>query len=91
MTISQAQRRALKARAHKLKPVVQTGANGVSQAVLDETDLALAHHELIKVRLAGADRDQRRDMADHFCKKLGADEVGLIGNVLILYRPVPGD
>ena len=41
----------LRARAHSLKPVVITGQHGVTPAVLNEINLALDHHELIKVRV----------------------------------------
>lgn len=89
MSLTGAERRALKARAHKLKPVVQTGDKGLTDAVLAEAELAIEHHELIKVRLAGAERAERAKMAERLVKALDADMVGMIGAVVILYRPRP--
>ena len=58
MPITASQRRYLRELAHPLKPVVTLGAKGVTAPVLAELDLALDHHELLKVRLSG-DRAQR--------------------------------
>ncbi|TFT47959.1 YhbY family RNA-binding protein, partial [Proteus mirabilis] len=38
-------------------PVVMIGNNGLTEGVLAEIEIALAHHELIKVKIAGEDRD----------------------------------
>ena len=89
MPLSAARRRQLRARAHGLKPVVMVGGAGVSEAVLAETDRALEHHELIKVRLPAADRDARSELARTLCEKLGAQEVQAIGRVTVLYREKP--
>lgn len=86
MSMSSARRRELKAQAHALQPVLQTGANGVTDAVIAEAEIAIEHHELIKLRLAGADRQQRSEMAACLAEKLHAEIVGQIGMVVILYR-----
>lgn len=52
-----------------------------------EIDLALAHHELIKVRINGADRDELKTLATDICTAMEATQVQLIGHILILYRP----
>ena len=51
------QKRYLRGCAHDLKPVILVGQKGITDALLKELDLALAHHELVKVRLADDDRD----------------------------------
>lgn len=89
ITLDPATRRALKARAHALKAVVQTGARGLSEAVIEEIDTQLHHHELMKVRFAGVDRNTREAMAEDLAQRLGAAVVGSIGAVVILYRPEP--
>lgn len=81
----------LKAQAHALKPVILTGQAGLSEAVIRETEIALDHHELIKVRLNAADRDQRREMAQMLCQHTGADLVQAIGHVVTLYRRKPAN
>ncbi len=87
MALSGAQRRELKARAHKLKAVVQTGGKGVTAAVLAEADAAIEHHELIKLRLAGIEREARDEVVKSLARDLRAEVVGVIGAVVILYRP----
>ncbi len=89
MSLDSKQRRALKARAHGLKPVVRIGQKGLTEAVRFETDAALTAHELIKVAIAGDDRKQRASIAAELAGDLGADLVGTIGKIAILYRPKP--
>jgi RNA-binding protein len=50
MTLSNKQKQYLKGLAHSLKPVVQLGNNGLTEGVLAEIDVAITHHELIKVK-----------------------------------------
>ena len=81
------QRKALKAEAHHLKPVVRIGQGGVSEGVIKETDLSLAHHGLIKVHIHNGDRAERLAMARRLADGLSAELVHTIGKVAILYRP----
>jgi RNA-binding protein len=87
MNLSPKQRRYLRARAHHLNPVVMTGSAGLSDAVLNEIDQAVTHHELIKIKLGGADRTQRQHMSTTICERLDAAAVQLIGQMLVIYRP----
>ena len=89
LTISTDLRRALRARAHDLSPVVLVGAAGVSDAVINEIDRALTAHELVKVRLAGLDRDDQTTEAARICDRLAAACVQKIGHVLVIWRPRP--
>lgn len=59
----------LKARAHHLNPVVMVGQQGLTEAVIKETDAALTAHELIKIRIFGDDRAERIAISTH-CAKL---------------------
>lgn len=87
--LTPAERRTLKARAHKLKPVVLTGEAGVSAAVVAEIDRQLASHGLIKVRLGAGDRRERTASAQALGAALDASLVQQIGRMLVLYRPKP--
>ena len=89
MPLTSAERRSLRARAHTLKPVVQTGGQGLTEAVLAEVDIALEAHELIKLRLPGMPREDRRAAARRSAAHCKAELVGEIGSVVILYRPQP--
>jgi RNA-binding protein len=79
----------LKAKAHALKPVVITGQHGITPAVLNEINLALDHHELIKVRVNAADRDERREMVEEILRETGAELIQAIGHIITLYRKSP--
>ena len=86
MSLSSKERKEFKARAHHLKPVILVGQKGVSDGVVQETDIALNRHELIKVQIQGDDRDERLNAAISLADKLGAELVSHIGKTYILYR-----
>lgn len=79
-------KQSLKARAHHLKPVVLLGAKGLTPAVMEEANIALIAHELIKVKINGAEKEDRQIMAAALCEQLRAELVQLIGNTAIIYR-----
>jgi len=81
----------LKAKAHALESVVQVGQAGLSDALVAEVDRALLAHELIKVKLGGADREVRASLTQELCARTGAAEVQLVGRIVVLWRPKPKD
>ena len=83
-----AQRKWLRGQAHSLKPIVQIGKQGLTEAVLGQIDAALDDHELIKIQ-APAAKEDKQAMARQIEEALEAEAVGLIGHVLILYRENP--
>ena len=87
--LSPARRRELKARAHALDPVVLVGGAGLSTKVLEEIDRSLKSHELIKVRVNGADRAMREAILEEICRQTGAQAVQHIGKILVLFREDP--
>ncbi len=89
--LSPLERKALKARAHHLNPVVLIGDAGLTPAVMREIDLAIKSHELIKVRMMGDDRDARTAAYESICEELHCTPVQHIGKLMVLYRPKPVD
>lgn len=83
------QRRTLRAAAHHLHPVVAIAGNGLTDGVAREIDRSLKAHELIKVKLAGIERDDREALLAEICGQLGCAPVQHIGNILVLWRPKP--
>lgn len=79
-------KQSLKAKAHHLKPVILLGAKGLTPAVIEETNNALLIHELIKVKISGAEKEDRHEIVAELCKELQADLIQLIGHTAILYR-----
>ena len=84
-----AERKAHRAEAHHLDPVVMIGNDGLTPAVRKETDAALNAHGLIKVRVLGDDREAREAMYRQLCDELGAAPIQHIGKLLVLWRPKP--
>lgn len=89
--ISPTQRRALRAAAHHLKPVVSISQKGLTPSVLAEIDRCLKAHELIKLRLYGIEREVREALFLEICTALDCAEVQHIGNLLVLWRESPKD
>ena len=89
LEITAVQRRALRARAHALNPVVAISQNGLSDAVLQEIRRSLDSHELIKIRVFSDDRAVRDDYLKSICEQLGAAPVQHIGKLLVIWRPAP--
>jgi RNA-binding protein len=83
------ERRAFRADAHHLDPVVMIGGDGLTEAVIKETDAALNAHGLIKVRVLGDDRAAREEIFAQLCDQLGAAPIQHIGKLLVLWRPQP--
>jgi RNA-binding protein len=88
-TLSPAERKLLKARAHALRPVVTLGSERLSAAVLREIEISLKAHDLIKIRVTGDDREARAALLGEICSRTGASPVQHIGKILIVYRENP--
>jgi RNA-binding protein len=84
-----AERKAHRAEAHHLDPVVMIGNDGLTPAVKKETDAALSAHGLIKVRVLGDDREQREAIYQQLADELNAAPIQHIGKLLVLWRPKP--
>jgi putative YhbY family RNA-binding protein len=87
--LTPAQRKAHRAEAHHLDPVVMIGNDGLTPAVTKETDAALNAHGLIKLRVLGDDRAAREAMLQQLSDELNAAPIQHIGKLLVLWRPKP--
>ncbi|MBK1701876.1 ribosome assembly RNA-binding protein YhbY [Thiococcus pfennigii] len=87
--ITERQRRWLKRQVHHLKPVVIVGQHGLSDAVLNEIGLALEHHELIKVKIAAGDRDERDALAAEIAERTAGALIDRIGHTAAFFRANP--
>lgn len=83
------QRRALRAAAHHLHPVVTISHQGLTEPVKKEIDRSLKAHQLIKVKLMGIEREEREFLLDGICRQLECAPVQHIGNILVLWRENP--
>ncbi len=87
--LTPAQRKEKRGEAHHLDPVVMIGAEGLTAAVLKETEAALKAHGLIKIRVFSDDREAREATLATLADQLGAAPVQHIGKLLVLWRPIP--
>ena len=87
--LTPAERKAHRAEAHHLDPVVMIGADGLTPAVVKETDAALNAHGLIKIRVLGDDRAAREAVFQQLADQLNAAPIQHIGKLLVLWRPKP--
>jgi putative YhbY family RNA-binding protein len=83
------ERKAHRADAHHLDPVVMIGGDGLTPAVQKEADAALAAHGLIKIRVLEGDRAVRDAMYQQLADALNAAPIQHIGKLLVLWRPKP--
>ena len=89
MPLSKKQIKFLRARCHDLKPVILMGQKGLTEEVLNEIEIALAHHELIKIKLSVDDRELRKQVTSEICEQTQSEEVQSIGKTLSVYRVNP--
>ena len=89
MSLSKKQIKFLRTKCHDLKPVILLGQKGLTEEVLNELDIALTHHELVKIKLSVDDRELRRSLAGEICAKSHSEEVQSIGKTLSVYRVNP--
>ena len=77
--------RNLKKQAHSLKPRVQIGRNGISEATYANIDKVLNDHELIKIKYL-VYKAERKTITAKIADKTGSHIVHEIGNTATLYR-----
>jgi len=85
MSLTSRQTRYLRGLTHKLQAVVTVGDKGLSENVMAEIELALDHHELIKIKLRG-DRNTRTAWVEQIAGTCGAEKVHVIGQVACFFR-----
>lgn len=80
------QKRHLRGLGHGLKPVILIGKKEVDQALVTETEAALACHELIKVKVLENCPLDRHEAAEALSEATGSDLAQVLGKTFLLYR-----
>ena len=86
MPLNNEQKKQYKSIGHHLNPVLIVAENGLTEGVLAELDRALNDHELIKVKFAITERDDRRALIDELCQQSHSELVQIIGKMALVYR-----
>lgn len=87
MPLKEKQKRHLRGLLHQCKPVVIIGGAGLTENVMQEIDNALAHHELVKIKVNADDKAARTAMVEQICEKTQSQLVQTIGHTASFYRP----
>ncbi|WP_456376636.1 ribosome assembly RNA-binding protein YhbY [Thiolapillus sp.] len=87
--LSNPQIRHLRGLAHSLKPVVMVGQHGLRDSVLEEINIALDFHELVKIKVSAGDRDERDKIIQQITNSTRAELIQRIGNMAVLFRRNP--
>lgn len=86
MALNSKQRANLRAMANKMETILQIGKGGVTDAVVRQTEQALAARELIKLRVLESALMSPREACEQLCEALGAEPVQVIGTRFVIYR-----
>jgi len=81
------QKRHLRALGHKLKALIQIGKKEIEEALITETNAALDHHELIKVKLLESCLLDKHEASEMLAGACGAEVAQILGKTFLLYRP----
>ena len=84
--LSNNQKKYLRGIAHGLNPMIIIGSNGVTKNLMEELESTLEHHEILKIKIAFGDRDERQEIVQHIINQTGALLVQSIGKICVIYR-----
>ena len=88
ISLTSAEKRALKSKAQLLEPIVKLGHAGMTDAFLQSLDSALNLHGLVKMKFTDF-KEQKRELAPQIAEKTGSELIMQVGNVVVLYRRKP--
>jgi RNA-binding protein len=86
MKLTERQKKFLRREAHALKPIISVGDKGITDALVQELNATLEHHELIKIKVRAGDRDGRDEAIQQLVTASQAILVSRVGNIAALYR-----
>lgn len=86
MALTGKQRRQLRALGHHLAVVVQVGSDGVTDGVIHAVAMALEDHELIKVKIAGEDREGRDAAVEKIAGQTGSEVAQTLGRTALFFK-----
>jgi RNA-binding protein len=84
--LSNKQRKYLRGLANSLKPIIQMGKDGTTEAFIRQLDMMLESHELVKVNVLETAPLEAKEAANYFVERLEAEYVQAIGRKFTLYR-----
>lgn len=89
MALSGKEKRALRAQGNRLKAEIWIGKEGISDGTLQSVENSFRTKELIKIKLQETCPLTREETAEILARKSAAEIVQILGNTILLYRPLP--
>ena len=86
MELTSKQRAQLRGLANSLTPIVHIGKEGITEAVVKQTDEALEARELIKCRVLESALLTAREASNELAQRTRSEGVQAIGSKFVLYR-----
>lgn len=84
--LTQNQKKFLRGIAHGLNPVIIIGAQGITDGLMAELESSLHHHELLKIKMAAGEREDRKQIIENVIKLTRAQLVQSVGKIFVIYR-----
>lgn len=84
--LNKEQKNFLRTLTHGLNPIIRIGQHGLTDKVMAEINIALDHHELIKIKIRVCDRELRDKTAADICIQTSAETMQKIGNIIVIYK-----
>ncbi len=86
VTLNEDNKKYLRSLAHERKPIIWIGQKGLTDNLLEEINIALEHHELIKIKLRLSEHEERDAGIEKICEETNADLIQRVGNIVTLYK-----
>lgn len=83
------QRAQLRKLANPLAVTLHIGKDGVTDGVIEQLNVLLDNHELVKGKVLESAMVSPKTVAEALCEDTGADSVQVIGTKFVLYRMAP--
>jgi RNA-binding protein len=87
MELTSKEKKYLRGLGQHLPAIASVGKAGLSEGVVQGIVTLLEQHELIKVHIPAGSGPDRKEMADELARQAAAQCVGLVGRMVVLYRP----
>ena len=76
----------LRGKAHHLQPLLMVGKGGLSEAVNEKLEHSLKHHELVKIKIQGADKSEVKEIIDSLVTEKSLEVIQTVGFTATVYR-----
>lgn len=86
MALSKAQIKFLKKESHQMKSIYQIGKLGLTETFVEQIDLALERHEMVKFNILQNSVEEIKQAAEEVADAVRAEVIQTIGHTATLYR-----